>query len=848
MTSYQDLFGIFFRPGEATEVRAVGLSGKNPLWQGWTRDIVHGFFDDPDKFAAAVQRLDGLKRAEGIYFVMSPVAPSLLGRASNRLVAGKQGTGTSDADTLCHRWLLIDTDPNRPKGISATNEEAKSAIACRNKIRDYLGKNEWPLPLMAFSANGGHLPYLLEDLPNTDEIKNLKSQALKSLNHMFGGNGVSVDETVFNASRVVKLYGTWGRKGDSTVDRPHRQSVLEEVPSPLRPVTLDQLKWLAAQAPEEVKPSRQKQQKKAAGGSTLGPLDVAKYLNHYSINFKEKNEATRTVYGLMDGCLFDQDHTANEASIIQARDGTLYYQCFHNGCKSAGRTWHEAREKISGKDNLAEFCEGYDPTKNRTRTKKGTVVAANQASFYLTDMGNAERLVDQHGQDLRYCHPWRKWFVWDGTRWKQDDTGAVKRMAKKTVRTIYVEAAGAVDKYEAKDFADHARRSEANTKIKALLSLAESEHGIPVIPEQLDSDHWLLNCLSGTIDLKTGATRPHNRADLITKVAPVQYNPEATCPLWDAFLDRIMDGNQNLIRFLQKSAGYSLTGSTTEHALFIFWGAGANGKSTYIQAISAVMGDYGQQTPMATFMLKSGDGIPNDIAALRGSRFVSAVESEGGKRMAESLIKWLTGGDTVTARFMRAEFFSYVPTFKIFLATNHKPEIWGTDHAMWRRIRLVPFEVTIAEKEQDPDLGEKLKAELSGILAWAVRGCMAWQQERLGMPEEVKAATDVYRGEMDILGGFLDECCLVAEAIKVPIKDLFKAYDSWCDQNGDKALGKRRFGQILKDRGVKYDKIGRPGKWHWLGIGLLTDADMESQVPEGSTANKPAQTEKWETV
>lgn len=443
-----------------------------------------------------------------------------------------------------------------------------------------------------------------------------------------------------------------------------------------------------------------------------------------------------------------------------------------------------------------------------------------EQTFKLTDLGNAERLVAQHGNDIRYCHTWKKWLIWDGIHWAVDRTDAVKQKAKKAVRTIYGEAKKATDDSKRQAIAKHAMNSESDSKIRAMLSLAKSEPGIPILPEQFDQNPWLLTCLNGTIDLRTGELQPHQRDHLITQLAPVEYNPDATCPKWDVFLDRIMDGNENLIAFLERAIGYSLTGDTSEQCLFILYGTGANGKSTFLQAVSSMLGDYAKQTPTETLLVKQRGAIPNDVARLKGARLVTASEAEADQRLAESLIKQMTGSDTVSARFLHQEWFDFQPTHKIFLGTNHKPVIKGTDHAIWRRIRLVPFEVTIPEPERDLKLLDKLKEELPGILAWAVRGCLEWAQNGLGEPDEVKNATRDYRNEMDVLAQFFTDCCVENPSATATSKKLYEAYETWCNENGETALKKRAFGMTIRERGFKSIQIGSTRARGWKGIQL----------------------------
>ena len=404
------------------------------------------------------------------------------------------------------------------------------------------------------------------------------------------------------------------------------------------------------------------------------------------------------------------------------------------------------------------------------------------------------------------------------------------------MRSIYQEAGAEDDDDLRKALSKHARSSEARNRIDNMLELGKSEPGIPITVDELDDDPWAFNCTNGALDLQTGQLREHRREDLITKLAPVAYDPTAECPQFLAFLEQIMDGNQDLIRFLQRAIGYSLTGLTREQVLFLLYGLGANGKSTLLEALAMLLGDYAQQADFATFLVRRNEGPRNDIARLRGARFVSATEAESGARMSEVLVKQLTGGDTVTARFLHQEFFDFKPEFKLWLAANHKPVIRGTDNAMWRRIKLIPFAVTIPESEQDKNLPAKLQAELSGILAWAVRGCLEWQEHGLGEPEAVKAATGEYREEMDVLGDFLAECCILELGATAKATELYRNYKSWCEQNGIRELSQRVFGSGLTERGVERQR--KTDGWYRLGIGLLAqnmtlEAKMTHLDPSG---------------
>jgi putative DNA primase/helicase len=453
----------------------------------------------------------------------------------------------------------------------------------------------------------------------------------------------------------------------------------------------------------------------------------------------------------------------------------------------------------------------------------------------LTDVGNGQRFALQHGQWVRYCWPWHSWLLWTGTHWRRDPGDGVLELAKATAQAIYLEAGGAGSPEDRERLARWAVKTENEKLLRSMLALAQSEPGIPVLPEQLDADPWVLNCANGTVDLRTGDLRRHRREDLITKLVPVAYDPAAPCPTWLAVLDRIFGGRAGLIAFLQRSLGYSLTGDCSEQCVFILWGSGANGKTTLLSTAGTMLGDYALSTRPETLMVKRGDTIPNDVARLKGARLVIAVEAESSQRMAEGLVKQMSGQDRMTARFMRQEYFDFTPTFKIFLATNHKPLIRDTTHAMWRRVRLVPFTVTIPDDQQDRHLAEKLRAEWPGILAWAVQGCRDWQRGGLGLPDEVRAATEEYRAEMDVLGEFLSERCVLEAAAKCAARELYVAYEAWAYTGGEKSpMSEKVFSLRLAERGLA-KKATKKGMV-WAGLRLRGALDVE---PDWVTEGEP---------
>ncbi len=383
--------------------------------------------------------------------------------------------------------------------------------------------------------------------------------------------------------------------------------------------------------------------------------------------------------------------------------------------------WMDAGGTAEELEKLAAQAPEWEPPEPEPASKSGHRQKPN-----LTDVGNAERLVERHGEDIRYCYPLSQWLCFGGQRWRGDDAGEVERRSKETVRATLREAAPEEGPIIDRDLARHALASESRARIEAMIALARSEPGIPIRPEEMDLDQWLLNAENGTIDLRTGELREHRREDLITKLAPVEYDPSAEAPTWEVCLKTWLP-SEGLRRFVQKAVGYALTGDVSEQVLLFLYGTGANGKSTLINALMEAMGDYALQAAPELLTVKAS-AHPTELADLKGARFVASVEVEDGKHLAESLVKQMTGGDRIKARFMRADFFEFSPTHKVFLAANHKPEVRGTDTGIWRRIKTVPFDVTIPKGERDPALLAKLRDELPGILRWAVEGCLLWQR------------------------------------------------------------------------------------------------------------------------
>lgn len=446
----------------------------------------------------------------------------------------------------------------------------------------------------------------------------------------------------------------------------------------------------------------------------------------------------------------------------------------------------------------------------------------------LTDKGNAEVFAAQNAGAACWCAsmPGDGWMTWDAYRWRPDMNRRTVQAAMQIGEWWRKQAPPAVpdgssdprDEEQAarrKAILSHAMRSESARAVRGMLDLAQPLMAVEA--GRFDAGDMLLCTPARTYDLATWKHRAPAPGDYVTRATSV--NVGGDCPTWIAFLDRIMGGDAEMVAYLQRVVGYCLTGSTAEQCIFIAHGSGANGKSTFMEAIAYVMGDYATTTSVDTFTARRQGAIPNDLAALAGARLVSCSETAEGGGLDEGLVKQISGGEQVSARFLQREFFTFTPKFKLWMLTNHKPIIKGTDNGIWRRIRLIPFDVTIPPEERDKDLPAKLRAEAGGILKWALSGLRQWREGGLKDPEKVKAATDSYRGEMDILGDFLNEMCLVGAGHKITNGLLYSTYSQWARDNGLQPKSHKWLTRALLDKGVQQSSCRSDGRM-WIGVTL----------------------------
>lgn len=463
---------------------------------------------------------------------------------------------------------------------------------------------------------------------------------------------------------------------------------------------------------------------------------------------------------------------------------------------------------------------------------------AGVATHNPTDLGNAERLAVHAAGRLRYCHPWQRWVVWDGRRWAADSMGAAVVMAKDTVRSIYGEAENAPDEIARKSLGLHAARSENQRRIAGMLELAKSDPRIAIAPEQFDSPETLnlLTVLNGTLDLRTGALRPHDPADFITRLVPVEYRPGAHSLLWEGFLADVLP-DAEVRAYMQRFAGYALTGQTGEQVFALLHGLGANGKSTFLETLTHMLGDYAYKAEFSTFQQSKGDqvrkgGARADVVQLAGKRLVIANENAEGRALDVATVKELTGGDTVTARGLyQSELTQFRPEAKLILAANHKPRIPDNTESIWRRIHEVPFTVTIPEEKRDTTLAARLREpnELAGVLAWALEGCRLWCAiGGLNPPAAVLSASRAYRSQEDFLEPFLEAKCVTSDlTVKSLSATLFRAYEAWCKENDEAPETQKAFGIALEEHGFKRVRISG-GARAWVGLRLADMLDSDT--------------------
>jgi len=487
----------------------------------------------------------------------------------------------------------------------------------------------------------------------------------------------------------------------------------------------------------------------------------------------------------------------------------------------------DAADAVSQGFDIAAFLERGEryvmqPTLPPSGNVVGTDDGSPECSVWATEDALALAFTGKFSQDWRYVAAWGRWLIWTGQRWQHEDTLKSQHL----IRHICRDAALKMDNHKS------AVKLASSGTVGGVERLARTDRRHAATATEWDADPWLLNTPGGVVNLKNGLARPHDRVDRMTKMSTAKPlsvgSAQASCPTWRAFLHSTTNGDEALQAYLARMVGYCLTGSTQEHAIFFVYGTGGNGKSVFINTVANLLGDYATHAPMDSFMETRSDRHPTDMAGLRGARLVCSIETEQGRRWAESKIKALTGGDPISARFMRQDFFEFTPQFKLVVAGNHKPSIRNVDEAMKRRLHLIPFTVTIPPEQRDQHLPEKLLAERDGILAWATQGCLEWQRMGLRPPQCVLDATDEYFESEDAIGRWLAERCVRHANAKALTIELFNDWKLWAETNGEFIGSQKRFADALLTRRIDKWRNGM-GARGFVGIGLKAPAEPHQQ-------------------
>ena len=792
-------------PDQVVELRALQVPSKDGIKRTFS-----GHFTDMGAFADAAARLSNAG-AKGVYFTPNPVRTSDSLGVTNQVSLAKRGSLTKDTDIATVNWLLIDVDPERKAGLSANRAEKIAAAAVLADMMAYLTDFGWPAPIVGDSGNGYHLMYRVENA-DPEVIR----RVLDALSFLFSTDEAKVDQAVYNPSRIWKVYGSIARKGESTEERPWRLAKLARAPEEIVPVSAQQLQGLAKLVPN-------KGTTQASGDMSTGALDnwMEKHFPGLGEPENWKGKGRRWVFPV---CPWDSSHTDRSAYVVQFNNGAIAAGCLHENCKGHEK---DDKGKSLGWKNLQDKAGEQlgAGTGGSGSGRRGPVLpstASTMGAPNLTDLGNAKRLVRLSQTDLLFCPTHGDWYTYDEVKWRRDTDGGVYRRAKTAVGLIFAEAEAESDPNRQVDIRRHAMRSESSRAINAMVSLASTEIEMTVESSRLDADPWLFNVANGTINLKTGELRAHDRTDLMTKSSPVKWDVNAECPIWDDFIDYAMEGDQEVVEFMHRFFGYCLTGLVTEQVLLFLEGTGCNGKTTALLVLMHVLGDYAIQGAPGLLLAKQGESHPTEVADLEGTRFVANAEVEKGKPFAESLIKQLTGSDPVRARRMRQDFYQFMPTHKLCIAANHRPIIKGNDEGIWRRVIRIPWNKRVPDDKRDPFLLDKLRKEAPGILNRLVAGCLEWQKTGLQPPEKVTMATDEYREEMDVLAEFMDEHCILGDRHKVTQKELYICYADWCETLRQRPQNYRLFNRQLKERNFQTKVARFNGKSIrvWIGISL----------------------------
>lgn len=711
---------------------------------------------------------------------------------------------SSDDDVKELFVLWADADP--PKGDDGLPIDP----TWKAKWREAFGDGPLKPSARVDSGHGYHLYWFLKDSTGPEAARALMERICS---HVPDG-----DPTVKNPSRILRLPGYYHVK-DPKNPLPTKLDWCEPT---IRYSIAEIDKAFPQKKKERSKPERATEgrvQTSARKARSLSEKSLDRILQVWGPG--RRHMEALPIFGAMRKSGWSEDEANVALEQLIARGGGDW--------KDLGdvirTTWTKDIEDVVGWDGLRDlgFLDDELPEIQTPRPRRDT------ADGLRTDQGNARAFALTHGESFRHANDIGRWFFWDGKRWAEKVAPVeVENAAKRTTLDLLHQAYEMPeDDGDKRGAIRWALKSQSHGMRQAMLKTACTEPELGIYQEQLDKDPFLLTVANGTLNLETGELRPHRREDLITSMSSIPYDKNAYCPRWEQFLLEIFDGDMELALYIQRAIGYTLTGSTREQCLFLMHGTGENGKSKFVKTINALLGDFARTAAFKTFLAKENDNsVPNDLACLRGARLVSAIEADEGVRFNEALLKTVTGEDAIAARFLYGEWFRFQPTFKLWLAANHKPVIKGTDHAIWRRIKFIPFKVNFKDDpRKDPKLEEKLFAELPGVLAWAVEGTRMWLKSGLGGAAAVDAATNEYRGESDLVGRFLDSDTLVRGAgFEIKATELYSIYSRWCEEGGERPISGTKFGRTMNDRGINKEERKRGN--YYLGYAAASSGDV----------------------
>ena len=764
------------------------------------RVIQHGghcssrFFSDPDTATEHIKHLD----AKGIYTPLNPIA-------------SPPASGSTKAVDITRRhWVLIDFDPKRDKGTNATDDELLAAITTRELVDSSLKEAGFSEPLRVLSGNGAHLLYRVDLPAETDLVKRL----VHGIAERYSTDRVDVDKNVHDAPRITKIAGTLTKKGEHTDERPQRVSVLENPGLQLH-VTPEAVirRYVESITPKTEPPPTPRSPRAAITLPQLQPIQTGcRFLQHC-----ENSAAT----------LSETDWFAMSSIVSLCEDGDEHMHRLsrpYPGYTEAETSQKIARAREHGKPHTCEQIASNGFAGCASCPHRGRITSPlqlgndNTMPYQQTDLGNARLFADCFGDELRYVTEWKQWLVWDGRRWGKGEPHQANRRVVDLVQDRMPAVADTLDHALAEAYRDHARRSQSCGKMNAILDVASNLPPFTISATLLDTDPWVLNCLNGTLDLKTGELHHAKPDDLNTKLAPVEYEPGSECPTWLRFLGEIFAGpdgqpRQDLIRYVQKAAGYSATGATSEQCFFIAYGHGRNGKSTLLETLQKVLGlgQYALVAQQSVMMKRGSDKNSDDVADLAGVRLAVCSETTFGEAIDEAKVKQITGSSHLCAMRKYQNAFQFTATHTLWLDCNHKPYLTSSDTGMKRRVHLIPFDVEVPEDQVDHGLADKLAGEASGILNWLVEGVRLWQAEGLDKPDCVKQATEAYMSESDLLGMFIEDCIQDLghpnSQYVLPSREIYEWYQDWAEVQGIRRLWKRcDLSRKLEDRGYEKDR------------------------------------------